>query len=618
MSGKVGRNSIASVSISGSLEQKLKTIADAGYDDVEIFEPDLIASPHSPRSIGKMLGDLGLHCALYQPFRDFEGLPEPLRGLAFDRIERKFDLMGELDCDRILICSSCSPEASADVSRIHADFDNLAQRAKKRGIKLGYEALAWGRHVYDHRQAWEVVRAVDHPNLGIILDSFHSLARGIPVDTLREIDPQKIVFVQLADAPRLPMDYLYWSRHFRSLPGQGDLPVRQYVTELLAAGYQGPLSLEIFNDRFRAGSAELVAKDGLRSLIALRDAASARPKLPPRIPIMGVEFVEFALADDEAERFEPMLRGLGFARVGSHKSGKIHHWKHQTINLVVNHSEQGVGGAYRRTHGAGICAIGLRVPDAKVALHRAKELGITERSPIAGEDALLSPAIEAVGNTTIYLLDDAAAGDIWSNHFVHTGEEPAAHPYLSGFDHLAISVEIDEFLSWQLCWLSLFEVEKMSDLEVADPAGLVQTCALESADGKFRILLNAAGGRDTLTSRFVSRISSGGFQIVALGTSNALDAARLAKAGGVPLVDFPANYYDDLVASGQLGVEAAAELQQADLLFERSNDGQYFEVVTRAFDKRFFFEIVERDDYRGFGERNAPVRIAAQARFKEN
>jgi 4-hydroxyphenylpyruvate dioxygenase len=40
---------------------------------------------------------------------------------------------------------------------------------------------------------------------------------------------EKLFFVQLADAPRLDMDALSWSRHFRNFPGQGDLDVTGFV-----------------------------------------------------------------------------------------------------------------------------------------------------------------------------------------------------------------------------------------------------------------------------------------------------------------------------------------------------------------------------------------------------
>ncbi len=146
------------------------------------------------------------------------------------------------------------------------------------------------------------MRRAQHPAVGVILDSFHVLARGHGLTTISTIPRDRIVLVQLADAPRLEMDLLSWSRHWRCMPGQGDLDVAHFIDVLASTGYDGPISLEIFNDRFRAGSARAVAVDGLRSLLTMIDDASGRAgrplgalqPMPARAPVTGVEFTEFA------------------------------------------------------------------------------------------------------------------------------------------------------------------------------------------------------------------------------------------------------------------------------------------------------------------------------------
>ena len=427
-------NTIATVSLSGTLEEKLKAAAEAGFDGVEIFENDLLASSISPRDVRSMLDDLGLVCALWQPFRDFEGLPEPLRSRAFDRAEHKFDLMGEIGADRILVCSSTSLDASGDRDRIAADFRDLGDRAAKRGILVGFEALAWGRHVNDHRDAWDVVEMVDHPSVGIILDSFHSLARKIPNESIRRIAPEKIVFVQLADAPVLDMGLLYWSRHFRNLPGQGGFDLEGYVTEIMRLGYDGPLSLEIFNDRFRAGSAKTVANDGLRSLHYVRDAAARRlgrpATMPAAQPISGVEFIEFAANPDEARQLGDLFRRLGFREVGRHRTKAVTRWRQGGVNLVINSQPHDFAGSYRLLHGASICAIGLRVPDSEAAMDRALALGVADFHQRGRPGDLDMPAIRGVGGSLVYLLDEGATDGIWDTEFVPcraTRRAPASH-----------------------------------------------------------------------------------------------------------------------------------------------------------------------------------------------
>jgi 4-hydroxyphenylpyruvate dioxygenase len=216
--------SIATVSIGGALDEKLKTIAAAGFDAVEIFENDFTCFDGSARDVARMCGDLGLRICALQPFRDFEGLPEPQRKQAFRRAERKFDLMQELGTDLLLVCSNVSPVALGGIDRAADDLRELGERAGARGLRVGFEALAWGRYVNDYRDAWEIVRRANHSAIGIILDSFHTLAPGFPIAPIAAIPADRIFLVQLADAPQLDLDVLSWSRHFRCFPGQGNLP----------------------------------------------------------------------------------------------------------------------------------------------------------------------------------------------------------------------------------------------------------------------------------------------------------------------------------------------------------------------------------------------------------
>ena len=88
--------SIATVSLGGTLPEKLAAIAAAGFDGVEIFEADVLAHEGTPAEIGRMVRDRGLEIIAFQPFRDFEGMPEPQRSRGFERARRKFELMNEL------------------------------------------------------------------------------------------------------------------------------------------------------------------------------------------------------------------------------------------------------------------------------------------------------------------------------------------------------------------------------------------------------------------------------------------------------------------------------------------------------------------------------------------
>jgi 4-hydroxyphenylpyruvate dioxygenase len=293
------QTSIATVSLSGSLTEKLEAIAAAKFAAVEIFENDLVTFNGTPADVRRAVEQLGLGIVTLQPFRDFEGMPDNQRARVFARAERKFDVMQELGCDLLMICSNVSPDSVGGIERIAADLHELGDRAAKRGLRVAFEALAWGKHINDYRDAWEAVRRANHPSVGLVLDTFHILARKTEMNAIRSIPRDRIFLVQMADAPLLQMDYLSWSRHFRNFPGQGELPILDFMEALAATGYDGPLSLEIFNDQFRAGSARSVAVDGHRSLLFLLDQLAAKnqalvpaiTKLPARSKPLGTEFV---------------------------------------------------------------------------------------------------------------------------------------------------------------------------------------------------------------------------------------------------------------------------------------------------------------------------------------
>lgn len=615
--------SIATVSLSGTLEGKLRAAAQARFDGVEIFESDLLTARSTAREIALLLRDLGLRCTMFQPFRDFEGMPDAIRVRTLERLERKFDLMQELETDLLLVCSNVSPASSSERGRMVADLRELAERAGRRGLRVGYEALAWGRHVFDHRDAWSLVQEVNHPALGLILDSFHSLARGIPVESLRDLDPARIFTVQLADAPLAQMDFLSWSRHFRNLPGQGELPVVEFVTALLERGYDGPLSLEIFNDQFRSTSTSSVALDGHRSLSFLLDQVAritARvPDLPPRIASGRIAFIEFAANEEESGELEGLFTALGFAKAGRHRSKNVTRWSQNAINFVINGEPESFARTYDSLHGASVCAIGVSVPDVAAGLRRAEGLQIERFSQPIGPGELVIPSILGVGGSLVYFMQTQCERAIWESEFIEAQPDaPAPHAGVEAIDHIAQTLPQEEMLSWILYYISLFDVAKTPLVEIADPLGLVQTRAIESADGGLRITLNASIGPRTLSARFVQGYHGAGLQHIALGTRDILASARRLRSLGLPVLPIPHNYYEDLQA--RFGLEAALidQLAEFNILYDRDPSGEYFQLVSRAFSKRFFFEIVERRGYRGYGIANAPIRLAAQSRYRDD
>ncbi len=621
------KTSIATVSISGDLPEKLAAIAAAGFNGIEIFEQDFIAYDGGPKEVGQMVRDHGLSIDLFQPFRDFEGMPEPDRARAFDRAERKFDLMQQMGAELILVCSNVSAKSLGGVQRAADDLHELGERAAKRGVRVGYEALAWGRHVNDHRDAWEIVRRADHANIGLILDSFHTLARKTDPATIRSIPGDKVFFVQLADAPLIDMDLLYWSRHFRNMPGEGDLDVVSFMRAVAATGYQGPLSLEIFNDQFRGGSPRTIARDGHRSLVYLMDQvrrqepdiAIQTAEMPARVKSEGFAFVEFAASDEGAKLMADMLRSLGFRRTGRHITKAVDLWRQGDIRIVINTDSDGFAHTSYVAHGLTVCDLGMRVANAADTVTRARALGATPFSQPVGPGELTIPAIRGVGGGLLHFIDDASGlSRVWDIEFQPVNDAAAAADAgLLAVDHVAQVMNYEEMLTWALFYVSIFDVAKSPTVDVVDPGGLVRSQVIASPDAALRITMNGAENHRTMAGQFVADSFGSSVQHVALSSADIFaTAAALAQNGFKPL-EMPANYYDDLVARFDLPPEQVVRLTANNILYDRDEaGGEFFQIYSRPYGDGMFFEITERrGGYNGYGAANAPFRTAAMKRL---
>jgi 4-hydroxyphenylpyruvate dioxygenase len=614
------RTAIATVCLSGTLTEKIEAIAAAQFKGVEIFENDLLSFNGTPADARRMIEGLGLETITFQPFRDFEGMPEPQRSKVFARAERKFDVMEELGCDLLMICSNVSPDSLGGIERAAADFQELGERAAKRGMRVAFEALSWGRHIHDYRDSWEVVRRANHPAVGLVLDSFHVLARGTDLSAIRSIPSDKIFLVQMADAPKLDMDYLSWSRHYRCFPGQGDLSIGEFMNALGATGFDGLLSLEIFNDRFRAGSARSVAIDGHRSLIVMLDELRRTgavlpelPELPPKAVCSGVEFVEFAVDERSAVGFERTLSGLGFQKAGHHRSKAVTRWRQGDINIVVNADKEGFAHSFNITHGTSVCALALRVDDAPGTVERATTLLDQPFQQPVGPGELNIPAVRGLGGSLLYFVDHKTGLDrLWDVDFEPSEVTDFAGAGLVSVDHVSQSMHYEEMLTWLLFYNSLIDVQKTPVQTVIDPGGVVQSQAIETHDGSLRMILNASQSQRTLSSRFLNELFGSGVQHIALATGDILATVQRLKEHGVDLLPIPENYYDDLEVRTDLSAEDVERLRANNVLYDREDEAEYFQAYTKTLEGGFFFEIVERRRYRGYGAVNAPIRLASQ------
>ncbi len=593
---------IATVSISGVLSDKLEAIAGAGFDGIEIFDNDLISSPLSPADIRGRCADLGLSIDLFQPVRDVEGVRPERFGAVLHRLRTKLAVMAELGVDTVLACSNVDPDGLDDPGLRAEQLHRVGDLAAEHGVTVAYEALAWGRHVNRLGQAWRAVLDAAHPSVTLAVDTFHMLSRGDDGTALAGVPGDRIGFLQVADAPLLDMNVLEWSRHFRCFPGQGTLDVTGVVAATLAAGYRGPLSLEVFSDVVREADAHVTARDAMRSLVFLEDqlaevvtgpAQSVVSAAPPPARRTDVAFLEIAAPPGDPAAGE-LLGQLGFTLHGRHHRKPVTWWRNGDAHVVLNEGE----GA-DRVRGT---ALGITAPPVEAVAARAKSLLWPAVNTTRGHHEAALPGISSPSGWHVFVSDGPGGDDHWQRDF-DLAPGASGSGDLLGVDHVGLSVPADQ-LNEEVGFLrTLFDLTPGTVEEFMDPHGRLRSRAMRPRSGDLRFVLNVEEGPEATV----------GLNQVAFRCADVVATVAAMRERGLPLMPVPDNYYVDLDARFALEPDVLEVLRSHRLLYDRIGGGELLHAYTPVLATGFYVELLERrGGYAGYGSANTHVRLAAQ------
>ncbi|MCU6496959.1 sugar phosphate isomerase/epimerase [Rugamonas sp. A1-17] len=255
-----------SITLAGPLEAKLRASRTAGFSQIMLWARDLAGHPGGLDEAVRLVRASGVRVTGIQVMRDYEGLDGALHEYKLDIARQMLLVCQAVGAPLLMVCSSTSSHASGDMRLIARHLAKLATLAVPLGVRVGYEALSWGRHVNQYEQSWEAVELADHANLGVVIDSFHMLANRANLDGLEDIPSHKIAMVQLSDFMwrdiRSAEERLETARHLRVFPGEGahSAELTDLLRRLDRGGYRGDYSFEVFNDDYLQLAPEIVGQ----------------------------------------------------------------------------------------------------------------------------------------------------------------------------------------------------------------------------------------------------------------------------------------------------------------------------------------------------------------------
>jgi 2-keto-myo-inositol isomerase len=158
-----------------------------------------------------------------------------------------------LGCDKIVVVPSPTPEGGASWEAIKAEsvrvLHDLADIAAPYGVKLAFEFLGFSWcSVRTLAQCWEIVQAVNRPNVGLVIDTCHFYAGGSELSSLEAVDPEKLLIFHINDVEDRPRETIEDAH--RLLPGEGAIPLDDILSRLKKIGFDGLCSIELFRPEY--------------------------------------------------------------------------------------------------------------------------------------------------------------------------------------------------------------------------------------------------------------------------------------------------------------------------------------------------------------------------------
>ncbi|HPQ94548.1 MAG: VOC family protein [Thiothrix sp.] len=329
----------------------------------------------------------------------------------------------------------------------------------------------------------------------------------------------------------------------------------------------------------------------------------------------GVEFVELASQGGQARWFEQLLSALGFEKTHQHRSKDVALYRQGRINFIVNCEPDSFARRHYEKHGTAVCALGLGTAALPVLVARCRRhhCDFYETGVQPGE--LEIPAIRTIWDGLLYLVDTAAG----QPHFYEVdfealpgygnGAEGPAGFGLTRIDHITQAVAPAEFEAQIRFYQVLFDLVANPEYDLHDSKGIVHSRSLFNTDHSVQLPVNTSADPDTSTSRFRQRFSGSGVQHIALRCNDIFSVARHLNPHNI--LPVPPEYYAALQAEFGLDEKLLARMDAFNILYDQKDGGRFFHIYTRHING-LFFEIVQREHYSGFGERNADTRLAVQ------
>jgi sugar phosphate isomerase/epimerase len=258
------------------VEEKVRVAAEAGYDGIELWINELDDHAKSGKSLedlGKRIEDAGLRVPNVIGLWNCMPAEDGQRQAALAEVRRKIEQAQKVQSEHIAaICTPDRPDI--DVLWAADRYREIMAIGAEYGVIPAVEFVGFFRGIRTLGQAAAIAIHSNHPKACIVADTFHLHRGGSGFEGVRLLRGAAIAVCHFNDAPATPPQFEQRDSD-RVYPGDGILPLVEFVRDLRDIGFAGWLSLELFNRDYYAKPPLDNARTGLAKMKQIVAASEA-------------------------------------------------------------------------------------------------------------------------------------------------------------------------------------------------------------------------------------------------------------------------------------------------------------------------------------------------------
>ncbi|HBE71518.1 MAG TPA: xylose isomerase [Planctomycetaceae bacterium] len=259
------------------IEEQLEIAAGAGYDGVELWLRDIDAFTERGGKLPELkrrIDDLGLTVDSAIAFGKWIVDDEAERKKGLDQCRRDMEIVAALGGKRI----AAPPAGATNGSKLNLSdaaerYAALLDVGASVGVQPQLELWGFSKNLSTLAEVLYVVAGARHKDACLLLDVYHMYKGGDDFESIGLVPGQKMHCLHINDYPADPPRPLIKDEH-RVYPGDGVAPMTRILRSLVGGGFEGTLSLELFNRSYWQQPAKQVAATGLAKMKACVAAAA--------------------------------------------------------------------------------------------------------------------------------------------------------------------------------------------------------------------------------------------------------------------------------------------------------------------------------------------------------